>query len=185
MLRSACSAIPGFCTFAAPAQSRLLSAMSAFSSIQSSNGAFKFLLDGEWKESASGKTVPVLNPQTGEPAFQVQSCSKQEVDAAYAGAAAAQPAWARTPLWRRAETLHKAAEALRGMADGLAPLLVAEIAKPRKASHSEVIRSAELISYCAEEGVRYLGEGKLLNSDSFPGTDRNKLCLSSKVRTQT
>jgi hypothetical protein len=32
-----------------------------------------------------------------------------------------------------------------------------------------------------EEAVRYLGQGDMLLSDSFPGQDRNKLCLSSKV----
>lgn len=29
--------------------------------------------------------------------------------------------------------------------------------------------------------MRYLGQGDFLMSDSFPGQDRNKLCLSSKV----
>ena len=33
----------------------------------------------------------------------------------------------------------------------------------------------------AEEGVRYFGEGQMLASDSFPGQDRTKLCLASKV----
>jgi hypothetical protein len=37
------------------------------------------------------------------------------------------------------------------------------------------------VSYCAEEGVRVLGEGKFLVSDSFPGNDRTKYCLTSKV----
>jgi hypothetical protein len=43
-------------------------------------------------------------------------------------------------------------------------------------------RSADLIDYTAEEGLRSLGQGELLNSDSFPGQTRNKLCLVSKVR---
>ena len=47
---------------------------------------------------------------------------------------------------------------------------------------SQVVRSADLISYTAEEGVRMLGEGKLLSSDSFPGNARNKLCMVAKVR---
>jgi glyceraldehyde-3-phosphate dehydrogenase (NADP+) len=46
---------------------------------------------------------------------------------------------------------------------------------------TEVIRSADLIDYTAEEGLRSLGEGQLLTSDSFPGQPRNKLCLVSKV----
>lgn len=45
----------------------------------------------------------------------------------------------------------------------------------------KVVRSGDLISYCAEEGVRILGEGKFLVSDSFPGNERTKYCLTSKV----
>lgn len=44
-----------------------------------------------------------------------------------------------------------------------------------------ISRSADLIDYTAEEGLRALGQGELLNSDSFPGQTRNKLCLVSKV----
>ena len=45
----------------------------------------------------------------------------------------------------------------------------------------KVVRSGDLVSYCAEEGVRILGEGKFLVSDSFPGNERNKYCFTSKV----
>jgi hypothetical protein len=45
----------------------------------------------------------------------------------------------------------------------------------------KVVRSGDLVSYCAEEGVRILGEGKFLLSDSFPGNERTKYCLTSKV----
>ena len=46
---------------------------------------------------------------------------------------------------------------------------------------TKVVRSGDLVSYCAEEGVRILGEGKFLVSDSFPGNERTKYCLTSKV----
>lgn len=45
----------------------------------------------------------------------------------------------------------------------------------------KVVRSGDLVSYTAEEGVRILGEGKFLVSDSFPGNERTKYCLTSKV----
>jgi hypothetical protein len=45
----------------------------------------------------------------------------------------------------------------------------------------KVVRSGDLVSYCAEEGVRILGEGKFLVSDSFPGNERTKYCFTSKV----
>lgn len=97
-------------------------------------------------------------------------------------AKAAQKAWAKTPLYKRAELLHKAAALMRQYPQPMADCLIKEIAKPAKDSLTEVVRSADLIDYTAEEGVRSLGEGQLLTSDSFPGNGRNKLCMVSKVR---
>ncbi|KAG2430500.1 hypothetical protein HXX76_010023 [Chlamydomonas incerta] len=99
----------------------------------------------------------------------------------FESAKVAQKAWARTPLYKRAEVLHKVAALMREHAQPIADCLVKEVAKPAKDSLTEVIRSADLIDYTAEEGVRFLGEGQLLNADSFPGNARNKLCLVSKV----
>ncbi|KAF7130189.1 hypothetical protein RHSIM_Rhsim10G0195700 [Rhododendron simsii] len=81
----------------------------------------------------------------------------------------------------RAELLHKAAALLKEHKAPTAECLVKEIAKPAKDSVTEVVRSGDLVSYCAEEGVRILGEGKFLVSDSFPGNERTKYCLTSKV----
>lgn len=103
------------------------------------------------------------------------------MDTIYETAENAQKTWAKTPLYKRAELLHKAAEYLRNNAQPVADALIKEIAKPAKDSITEVIRSADLIDYTAEEGARVLGEGKMLTSDSFPGNERNKLCLESKV----
>ena len=63
----------------------------------------------------------------------------------------------------------------------VAECLVKEVAKPAKDSMTEVVRSGDFLSYTAEEGVRFLGEGNLLASDSFPGQDRTKLALVQKV----
>ncbi len=45
----------------------------------------------------------------------------------------------------------------------------------------QVVRSADLVSYAAEEGIRILSQGRFCVSDCFPGNGRNKLCLASKV----
>jgi glyceraldehyde-3-phosphate dehydrogenase (NADP+) len=103
------------------------------------------------------------------------------VDAAFSAAKAAQKQWARTPLNQRAEALHRVAALLREHGQPIADVLVKEIAKPVKDAFTEVIRSADLIDYTAEEGVRFLGQGELLAADSFPGQTRNKLALVSKV----
>lgn len=50
----------------------------------------------------------------------------------------AQKSWAKTPLWKRAELLHKAAAILKEHKAPIAECLVKEIAKPAKDSVTEV-----------------------------------------------
>jgi len=53
-------------------------------------------------------------------------------------AKSAQKSWAKTPLWKRAELLHKAAAILKDNKAPMAESLVKEIAKPAKDSVTEV-----------------------------------------------
>lgn len=50
----------------------------------------------------------------------------------------AQKSWAKTPLWKRAELLHKAAAILKEHKAPIAEALVKEIAKPAKDAVTEV-----------------------------------------------
>lgn len=50
----------------------------------------------------------------------------------------AQKSWAKTPLWKRAELLHKAAAILKDHKKPIAECLVKEIAKPAKDAATEV-----------------------------------------------
>ncbi|XP_057429356.1 NADP-dependent glyceraldehyde-3-phosphate dehydrogenase-like isoform X3 [Lotus japonicus] len=142
---------------------------------------YKYYSCGEWTKSSSGKSVSIINPTTRKTQYKVQACSQEEVNKVMDSAKSAQKSWAKTPLWKRAELLHKAAAILIEHRDPIAECLVKEIAKPAKDAVTEVVRSGDLVSYCAEEGVRILGEGKFLVSDSFPGNERTKYCLTSKV----
>ncbi|CAH9093406.1 unnamed protein product [Cuscuta europaea] len=142
---------------------------------------FKFYSNGEWRKSSSGKSVAIINPTSRMVQYKVQACTQEEVNKVMQEARAAQKLWAKTPLWKRAELLHKAAAFLKEHKAPIAECLVKEIAKPAKDSVNEVVRSGDLISYTAEEGLRILGEGKFLVSDSFPGYERTKYCLTSKV----
>ncbi|KAJ0091471.1 hypothetical protein Patl1_12573 [Pistacia atlantica] len=153
-----------------------------FKEIIDKDGVYKFYFDGEWRKSSSGKTVPIINPTTRETHFRVaRSCTQEEVKKIVETSKAVQKSWAKTPLWKRAELLHKAAAILKEHKAPIAECLVKEIAKPAKDAVTEVVRSGDLVSYCAEEGVRILGEGQFLVSDSFPGNERTKYCLTSKV----
>ncbi|KAE8656632.1 NADP-dependent glyceraldehyde-3-phosphate dehydrogenase [Hibiscus syriacus] len=133
-----------------------------FAELVDEDGAFKYYSYGEWKKSSSGKSVAIINPTTRQPQFKVQACTQQEVDKLMDEAKTAQKSWAKTPLWKRAELLHKAAALLKEHKVAIADCLVKEIAKPAKDAVTEAVRSGDLVSYCAEEGVRILGEGKFL-----------------------
>ncbi|PPD74437.1 hypothetical protein GOBAR_DD28634 [Gossypium barbadense] len=152
-----------------------------FAELVDGDGVFKYYSSGEWKKSSSGKSVPIINPSTRQPHFKVQACTQEEVNKLIEEAKTAQKSWAKTPLWKRAELLHKAAALLKEHKVPIAECLVKEIAKPAKDAATEAVRSGDLVSYCAEEGVRVLGEGKFMVSDSFPGNERTKYCLTAKI----
>ncbi|WZN64104.1 NADP-dependent glyceraldehyde-3-phosphate dehydrogenase [Chloropicon roscoffensis] len=145
------------------------------------SGQYKSYINGKWLRSCSNKVVTIMNPSTREEQAKVQACTREEIDEAYEGCAKAQEVWRQVPLWKRAEALRKVAGILREQRETIADCLVSEVAKAKKDSLSEVDRSADLIEYCAEEGLRLLSKGDFLTSDAFKGTERNKLCLSSRI----
>ncbi|PNH04655.1 NADP-dependent glyceraldehyde-3-phosphate dehydrogenase [Tetrabaena socialis] len=98
-----------------------------YKDILASSGIYKFYVNGEWRESASGKAVSISNPSTRQTAFQVQACTQDEVNLMFDSAKAAQKAWAKTPLWKRAELLHKVAALMRLHAQPIADCLVKEV----------------------------------------------------------
>ncbi|KAL5698900.1 glyceraldehyde-3-phosphate dehydrogenase (NADP(+)) [Ranunculus cassubicifolius] len=142
---------------------------------------FKFYSNGVWKTSSSGKFVPIINPTTRKTQYKVQACTQEEVNEALISAKNAQKVWAKVPLWKRAQMLHKVTAILKEHKAPIAECLVKEVAKPAKDAVTEVVRSGDLVSYCAEEGVRVLAEGTFLTSDSFPGNERSKYCIVSKI----
>ncbi|CAO2201999.1 unnamed protein product [Urochloa humidicola] len=99
---------------------------------------YKYYTDGEWRVSGSGKSVAIVNPTTRKTQYKVQACTQEEVNKVMEAAKVAQKAWARTPLWKRAELLHKAAAILKEHKAPIAECLVKEIAKPAKDAVTEI-----------------------------------------------
>lgn len=66
------------------------------------------------------------------------ACTQEEVNKVVETAKLAQKSWAKTPLWKRAELLHKAAAILKEQKAPIAECLVKEIAKPAKDAVTEV-----------------------------------------------
>ena len=74
--------------------------------------AYKNFVGGEWVDAASGETMEVINPATGEVVAEVPRCSAEDVDRAVAAAGAALPAWLDSTPKERSELLHKLADVL-------------------------------------------------------------------------
>ncbi|MBI4999226.1 aldehyde dehydrogenase family protein, partial [Candidatus Gottesmanbacteria bacterium] len=140
---------------------------------------YKYFCDGEWLTSKSGKTIEIFSPVTDEPLGKIQSLTKEEIDEAVEAAYWAQLAWQRTPIEKRARILHLAADWLRENLANLTNLLVLEIGKTTAEAEDEVVRTADLIDYFAEEGRNLRGE--TLDSDSFPGYEKGKLAIVNRV----
>jgi len=152
--------------------------LASVSKMQQDNTYF-FLCNGEWSASSQGKLLKEYSPCDAQVCYTYQSCSSEDTDRCFHAAANAQASWAKTPLWKRAEYLKKAAKILVNYKDEISQCIVNEIAKNTRTALSEVVRTADLIEYVAEQGIRQSGE--LMYPDSFPGHVRNQLCLVHRV----
>ncbi|MDY4761138.1 NADP-dependent glyceraldehyde-3-phosphate dehydrogenase [Streptococcus thoraltensis] len=134
---------------------------------------YKNLVNGEWK--LSDNEIKIYAPATGEELGSVPAMSQEEVDYVYETAKAAQPAWRALSYVERAAYLHKVADILDRDAEKIGEVLSKEIAKGYKAAVSEVTRTADIIRYAAEEGVRMQGE--VLEGGSFDAASKKKIAM--------
>jgi len=117
----------------------------------------QLLIDGQWCDAASGRTLPVINPATGEAIGTVAHAEKPDLDRALEAAQKGFAAWRRTGAFARYQTMRKAADLLRARADSIAPLMTMEQGKPLAEAKMEVLAGADVIDWFAEEGRRAYG----------------------------
>src|SRR6266567_7123096 len=103
---------------------------------------YKTFIGGDFVDAASGETMEVINPATGETIAEVPSCGAEDVDRAVEAAAKALPAWLDTTPKERSELLHKLADVLEENAEELAQLESRNVGKPLMASRDEMPFSA-------------------------------------------
>jgi malonate-semialdehyde dehydrogenase (acetylating)/methylmalonate-semialdehyde dehydrogenase len=100
-------------------------------------------VNGEWKESSSTEWQDVVNPATGELIASVPLSSNNEVASAIEAAAAAYPAWRRTPPEDRIQPLFKLKQLLEAHVDELARIITLENGKTFAESKAELRRAIE------------------------------------------
>ncbi len=107
--------------------------------------------------------IEVINPCNGEIVGTCQRATSEDVNIAVENSYFAFKDWKKTPVSERAKLQHKAAEAMRKNADQLACLLAQELGRPLAGCLTEINRSADLLDFYAEEGLRLKGEIPLHN----------------------
>lgn len=140
---------------------------------------YRFFDGSNWKESTSGKRNDVRSPATGEIVGSLQVVTREEIDLVIDIARRSQRAWEETSLNKRVTIMHLAADWIRHYTEYLTALLVGEIGKTHDEAKSEIIRTADLIDYYADE-VQSL-RGVTVDSDNFPGYEKGKIALIERV----
>ena len=125
-------------------------------------------INGEHVKGTSGRFADVFNPATGEVQAQVPLASVEELDAAVAVAAKAQPAWAAVNPQRRARVMMKYVDLLNRDMDKLAEALSREHGKTFPDAKGDVQRGLEVVEYCI--GAPQLLKGEFTDG-AGPGID--------------
>src|ERR687887_20469 len=111
--------------------------------------SFKNFVGGEWVDSASGETMEVINPSTGETIADVPRGTAEDVDRAVQAAKKALPEWLETTPGERAEVLLKLADLIDEHAEELAQLESTNVGKPLPAARDEMPVSSDNLRYFA------------------------------------
>jgi len=105
------------------------------------------------------RTGDVFDPSTGTRIRQVPFASAADVNAAVRAAAAAFPAWSRTPPVVRARVLFRFRELAEARADVISRLITAEHGKILSDARGELTRGMEVVEFAC--GIPHLLKGEL------------------------
>ena len=116
------------------------------------------LIGGSWVGAASGATIAVRNPASGEIIGTVPSLSRGEVESAIRAAYAAQAGWAAMTGKARAAILRRLFDLMMDNQDDLARIMTAEQGKPFAEARAEIAYGAAFVEWFAEEAKRVYGD---------------------------
>ena len=116
------------------------------------------LIDGQWLDADSGKTIAVTNPATGETIAHVPDMGAAETRCAIDAAEAARAAWQKKTAKQRATILRRWFELITEHTDDLAVILSTEQGKPLAEARGEITYGASYFEWYAEEAKRIYGD---------------------------
>src|ERR1700726_1712449 len=117
----------------------------------------ELFIDGKWHGADGRKGEDVINPATEKPLAHLPHASQADLDQALAAAIKGFAVWRATSAYDRCKILHKAADLMRERFDAISKIMVLEQGKTYPEARAEVITSADIIDWYAEEGRRSYG----------------------------
>ena len=123
----------------------------------------KLCINGEWRESASGKTFETVNPATGEVLTHVADAAGEDVDRAVGAARAAfddlKGPWRKMSASERGRLIWKLAELIEKHADEMAELETLDNGKIiNESRYIDVPMAADVLRYYAGWATKVHGE---------------------------
>ncbi|WP_342726320.1 NAD-dependent succinate-semialdehyde dehydrogenase [Bradyrhizobium sp. B097] len=117
----------------------------------------ELFIDGRWRPSLSGETIAVLNPATEERIGSVACAGREDLASAVEAAVHGFDVWRKTSPMDRSRVMRGAAELLRQRIETIARLMTLEQGKPLEEAKTELLASADILDWCAEETRRTYG----------------------------
>lgn len=117
----------------------------------------KLFIDGAWKSGEGRDSHRLVNPVNAEGIADVPYATAADLEEALAASARAWPEWRSMDVEKRGAILHKAAKLLRERADLIARTLTQEQGKVLAEAKAEVLGSAQLFDWYAEDAKRDYG----------------------------
>lgn len=125
-------------------------------------------VNGSWRKSGSSSVMKITNPATSEMLASIALAESEDVHAAVQAAAAAFPAWRRTPPQERIQYLFKLKRLLEEHSEEIARLTTQENGKTLGESRAELQRGIENVEVAC--GIPSMMQGYNLE-DIAPGID--------------
>ena len=117
---------------------------------------FGQFIDNKWHKSKD--TYKVINPSTEETLGFASKASEIEVEKAIQSASKGFLSWKNTQAWERSNKIRKIADLIRKRKDDIAKWISLEVGKPFLQAQAEVIASADIFEWNAEETKRIYGQ---------------------------
>jgi succinate-semialdehyde dehydrogenase / glutarate-semialdehyde dehydrogenase len=114
-------------------------------------------IDGQWLNGDSRRGEDVINPATEKPFAHLPHATTADLDQALEAAKKGFAVWRAASAYDRAKIMRKAADLIRERHDAISKILVLEQGKVYGEARAEVLTSADIIEWYAEEGRRAYG----------------------------